>query len=237
MNCLNMIKLSCESRPFGDNCSTLVQLCVALFYAQTIIFEKKLILLHGEKKMKLLKNKKALSTVVTTLIILVVSVLLATVVTFYAINVTTTRVQEESLHLTKPHVWYSSSNATPTGEAAIMIINTGGRDVVMDKITVRGQECDWTKVYYNVTKGAISADFSFNSTLKDNGKINIGGSPYIFKRGVVNQDLTLKSGYTLIVYIDDPDSIALNDIGVTCGITVFTANAQYYKESNVEATS
>lgn len=51
--------------------------------------------------MHLLKNRTGLSVVVTTLIILVVSVLLATIVTFYAVNVVTTRVQEESLHLTK----------------------------------------------------------------------------------------------------------------------------------------
>jgi len=53
--------------------------------------------------MKMLKNRKALSTVVITLIILVVSVLLATVVPFYAVNVTTTRVQEESLQVFKHH--------------------------------------------------------------------------------------------------------------------------------------
>ncbi|MEM3731810.1 MAG: hypothetical protein QW667_07730 [Candidatus Bathyarchaeia archaeon] len=186
--------------------------------------------------MKLLNNKKALSTVVTTLIILVVSVLLATVVTFYAINVTTTRVQEESLFLTKPHVWYSASNGTPTAEAAIIIINTGGRDVVIDKISVRGQECDWSKVFYNITSGSISADLSFNSTLVDGGVITIGTSSYTFEQGTANQDLTLRSGYTMIVYIDDPDSISLNDIGITCGITVFTSNAQYYKEANVQAT-
>jgi hypothetical protein len=183
--------------------------------------------------MKMLKNRKALSTVVTTLIILVVSVLLATVVTFYAINVTTTRVQEESLFLTKPHIWYSAANET--GEAAIMIINTGGRDVVIDKIAVRGQECDWTKVYYNITKGSISGDLPFNATLKNDGKIKIGTIDYIFKQGQSGTDLTLKSGYTMIIYIDDPDSIALNDIGLTVGITVFTSNAQYYKEANVEA--
>lgn len=186
--------------------------------------------------MNLLKNKKALSTVVSTLIILVVSVLLATVVTFYAINVTTTRVQEESLFLTKPHIWYSTSNATATGEAALMIINTGGRDVVIDKITIRGQESDWTNVYYNVTSGSITADLSFNATLVNGGHIGIGGINYTFTQGTSNTDLTLRSGYTLIVYIDDPDSVSLNDIGTTCGITVFTSNAQYYKESNVQAT-
>lgn len=33
----------------------------------------------------------------------------------------------------------------------------------------------------------------------------------------------------------NPDSIALNDSGITVGITVFTSSAQYYKEVNVEA--
>ena len=37
----------------------------------------------------MLRNRKALSTVVTTLIILVVSALLATIITFYAINIIT----------------------------------------------------------------------------------------------------------------------------------------------------
>ena len=170
--------------------------------------------------MRLLKNKKALSTVVTTLIILVVSVLLATVVTFYAINVTTTRVQEEFLHLTKQHVWYGLNGTGYTGEAAIMVINTGGRDVVMDKITVRGQECDWGNVYYNITT-PFTADLPFLANLTT--------------LTPATDDITLKSGETMVIYIDDPDSIALNDIGTTVGITIFTANAQYYKETNVEA--
>jgi hypothetical protein len=184
--------------------------------------------------MKILKNKKALSTVVTTLIILVVSVLLATVVTFYAINVTTTRVQEESLFLTKPHVWYSTTDSR--AEAALVIINTGGRDVVIDKITARGQEKAWTDVYYNITSGSISADLEYSSSLSDDGIIVIGGANYTFHEGVAGKDITLKSGQTMIVYIDQPDSIALNDVGTTVGITVFSANAQYYKEANVQAS-
>jgi hypothetical protein len=208
-----------------------------LFYAQTIIFKQKLILLHGEKKMNLLKNRKALSTVVTTLIILVVSVLLATVVTFYAINVTTTRVQEESLFLTKQHVWYNTSGSW--AQAAIVIINTGGKDVVIDKVTVRGQECPWTNVYYwrtnNVT---ISDDLEptsdyLNATTMTEATITVQDSGRTFFQA--SDDITLKSGWTVVIYITDPDSIALNDVGITVGITVFTSNAQYYKETNVQA--
>jgi len=181
----------------------------------------------------ILKNRWALSTVVTTLIILVVSVLLAGVVTYFAINVVSTRVQEESLHLTKQHVWYDADGST--SQAAIMIINTGGRDVVIDKITVRGQECEWTNVYYNITSDSISADLPFNTTLADGGKITLGSTDYIFAKA--SNDLTLQSGKTLLIYIDKPDSITVNDIGLTVAITIFTSQAMYYKETNVQAVA
>jgi hypothetical protein len=187
--------------------------------------------------MRLLKSKKGLSVVVTTLIILVVSVLLATVVTFYAINVTTTRVQEESLHLTKQHVWYNTTGGW--AEAALVILNTGGRDVVLDKISVRGQECPWTNIYYWRTDTVtISADLNVTQDkLSNMNTTNWGqiftyiGPGETFQRP--QMDLTLKSGWTIVVYITNPDSIALNDVGIPVGITVFTSNAQYYIETNV----
>jgi len=178
-----------------------------------------------------LKCKKGLSTVVTTLIILVVSVLLAGVVTFYAINVTTTRVQEESLQLFKQHIWHSGA---AFAEAAFVIVNTGGRDVVIDKINVRGQESPWANVYYNKTTDTINSDLSYNATLTDGGTITIGLTGYTFSQA--SDDLILKSGWTMIMYVANPDHVSVGDIGVTIGITVFTANAQYYKECNVEAS-
>jgi len=126
-----------------------------------------------KKQMRnILKNRLALSTVVTTLIILVVSVLLAGVVTYFAINVTSTRVQEESLHLTKQHVWYDAEGEA--SEAAIMIINTGGRDVVIDKLTVRGQEVAWTNVFYAMTDDSISDDLPYVDTPAADGAVPVG---------------------------------------------------------------
>ena len=181
----------------------------------------------------ILKNRWALSTVVTTLIILVVSVLLAGVVTYFAINVTSTRVQEESLHLTKQHIWYAANDTGYSAEAALMIINTGGRDIVLDKVTVRGQEVSWTNVFYNVTTESISDDLAFSSTLTDGGSITVG-SAYIFTQA--STDLTLESGKTMMIYIASPDSITVNDIGLTVALTVFTSQAMYYKEGNVESS-
>ena len=183
----------------------------------------------------ILRNRYALSTVVTTLIILVVSVLLAGVVTYFAINVTSTRVQEESLHLTKQHVWYAqnTSGTGYIGQAAIMIINTGGRDVVIDKLTVRGQEVTWSNVYYNVTTTSVSADMVFSPIIANNTDVTIGSA---LKFMVASTDLTLESGKTMLIYIDEPDSITVNDIGLTVAITIFTSQAMYYKETNVESS-
>ena len=170
----------------------------------------------------IMKNRLALSTVVTTLIILVVSVLLAGVVTYFAINVTSTRTQEESLSLTRQHIWVDDA-----GDAvgAIMITNTGGRDVVIDKITVRGQESAWDTVYSSVLADATS-DLLYST----NASLAVG-----YTIGVVGTDLVVPSGTTIGVYIYSPDSITMNDIGTTAAFTVFTSQAMYYKETNVQA--
>ena len=187
----------------------------------------------------ILKNRWALSTVVTTLIILVISVLLAGVVSYFAINVTSTRVQEESVHITKQHVWHNGDNRAL---ASLMIINTGGRDLVIDKISVRGQECDWNSsindkfVTFVRTTNTISDDMEyidyFNRNETQTG-VTIDSTLYNFT--VATDDLILKSGYTLLVYIENPDSISINDIGLTVSIEIFTAQAMYYREANVQA--
>jgi hypothetical protein len=159
-------------------------------------------------------------------------VLLASVVTFYAINVTTTRVVEESIQLYKLHTWHDGNI---TAWTAFLVINTGGRDIVIDKITVRGQESPWATVFYNKTTDTVSSDLSYDASMADAYEMLIGSTNYTF--AAATDDLILKSGYTLIVYIQNPDHISVNDIGVTVGVTIFTANAQYYKESNVQASA
>jgi len=188
---------------------------------------------------RIVKSRAALSTVVTTLIILVVSVLLAGVVTMYAINITSTRTQQEDLRVSKQAVWVNA-----TGDyayAAFVIDNVGGRDVVIDKIEVRGVEVSWSSVRYKRLPSTFTA--SLNAPSGNVSETNwssftyaSGEDPASFTNASSLNDIPLASGDTLVIYIWEPDSISVNDIGTTVGITVYTENAQYYVECNVQTS-
>ncbi len=181
---------------------------------------------------RLLKNRLALSTVVTTLIILVVSILLASVLTFFATNAVSTRVQEESLAVSKPHIWVDADGEAT--EAAIMVTNNGGRDVVINKITVRGQASAWDDVFYAVAgdDDDLTADLVYVSTpvaaAADLGLTDTASA--------ASTALILPSGSTMVIYLNDPDSVGLNDIGLTVSIAIYTAQAVYYCETNIQAS-
>jgi hypothetical protein len=194
-----------------------------VFYTHNLISE---FLVTGcpEIKMRnILKNRTALSTVVTTLIILVVSVLLAGVVTYFAINVTSTRVQEENVNIMYHHIWYSTGDTV--AQAAFIVVNTGGRDVVLNKIAVRGQTCAWANVMVNSTATDPVVDLEYQAIWPI--AADFSAAPSV--------GLTLKSGATMAVYIQGPDSITVNDVGLTVAISIFSSQAIYYKETNVEA--
>jgi hypothetical protein len=192
----------------------------------------------------ILKNRRALSTVVTTLIILVVSVLLAGVVTYFAINIVSTSTQQESLNLQYQHVWYSTMDQM--AEAAIMITNTGGRDVVLQNIAVRGNNIPTTDIWYFVPKTIADLTYVNQSASDKNqpGPIGLTTVAPIASSGdflqITTGPITLTSGSTIAVYMAGsatyaPGSITVNDVGLTIAISVFTAQATYIKETNVNA--
>jgi hypothetical protein len=212
----------------------MLSVCSIKIHTNGLSLQKVSFYLMVKTKMKgFLKGKKGLSTVVTTLIILVVSVLLATVVTYYAINITTTRLESEDLKITKVHIWTNSSEA----QAAFVLTNVGGRDVLLDKITVRDQDSAWTTVYYWEANVTISTDLAFtNDPLNDTtASITVESASRTFTQA--SDDIAVASGTTMVIYIDSPDSISVSDIGVTTRVTIHSANAMYSKETNVEYVS
>jgi hypothetical protein len=196
---------------------------------------------------KLLKSRTALSTVVTTLIILVVSVLLAGVVTYFAINVVSTSVQQEALNLTYQHVWYSTSDNL--AEVGLVITNTGGRDVVLQNVAVRGQSVPTGYIFY-YTPAAV-ADLAYINQTKDAAsdspsvtKLDADGASGSTAWASVpsTSAVILGSGKTIALYAFSnsstttpfsPGSVTVNDVGLTIAISIFTAQATYIKETNV----
>ncbi len=179
----------------------------------------------------MIRNGKALSNVVSTLIILVVSVLLSGVVTMYAINITSTRTQQEALKLTKQEIWVYGNG---TAFAGVAVDNVGGRDVVIDKIQVRGVEADWSKAYYLRLPQALTTSLICpNETMTWTGFLYTQGKVGDFINDTY--DKPLASGDTILIYIKNPESVSVSDIGVTIGVTVYTENAQYYVECNVKS--
>ena len=179
----------------------------------------------------ILKNRLALSTVVTTLIILVVSVLLAGVVTYFAINVTSTRVTRRKLaDVACARLGKSGDTAS---QAAFIIMNTGGRDVDISKIQVRGQTADWT-IRSTLLPPELHRQLTWHiqTTPWHTSLPQVAqAQPSIAATG----DITLPSGNSIVVYVSNPDSVNINDIGLTVGITVFSSQAMYYDE--VQRTS
>jgi hypothetical protein len=163
--------------------------------------------------------------------------------------VVSTRVQEESLTVSKAHIWHNATATAGTSSyciASLMVINTGGRDVVLNTIAVRGQTSPWNDstsssqkfVAYCTTNDPISGDLNYVPNFNYTGGTNydtIGSTQYNFT--VANSDLILKSGSTMLLYVINPDSISVNDVGLTVGITLHTAQAIYYRETNIQAVS
>jgi hypothetical protein len=185
-----------------------------------------------ELKKVIKKNSRGLGEVVSTLILLVVAVLLTTVVAYYATNVTMTRTEMEEVRLTDDHVWVNSSGAV----GAFKLQNLGGRDLLIDKFSVRGVDSEWPDIYYyRVPSGTvIEGSLNITSYASLTGpSVLIDGRTYT----QADADIPLISGGELLVYVKGPDNIQQDDIGTTVSISVTTNNAQYINECNVESAT
>jgi hypothetical protein len=185
---------------------------------------------------RLLKNKKALSTVVASLILLVVSVLLAGVASYFALNVAGSRVQQEKLYLSNVAVWYKNSTDSL---GSLLVTNTGATDIVLSKVTIKGQESPWngsqTYVLFTKIEGILSANLEYIANFNQTGtnQLTLDGTDYDFT--VVSENLILQSGWTMLFFIVNPQNLIVYDVGTPVRVTISTGQALYATESIVKA--
>ena len=181
---------------------------------------------------KLQRENRALSAVVSTLILLVIAVLLAGVVTYYATNITLTRTNMEEVRITKESIWVNATEAV----AAFKLHNIGGRDILIDGIKIRGVEAQWSDVYYN----RVPTGTTFTGELNRTSYAHLTGPSVTIDELVFNQsttDIPLISSGVILFYIKGPANIQLDDVGTTVNMLLYTNNAQYITECNVESAT
>jgi hypothetical protein len=176
-------------------------------------------------------SSRALSTIVSTLIILVSSSLGAGAVALYAIEIGNTMTDRELVVLSETRVWVFLNG---TSYAALVIDNVGDRDAVVNSIQIRGIMAPLTRArYLRINTPLTTKIFPPEASVNWNSFMYTDSSFGSFSLG--DDMLPLPSGMTVVIYIAEPDRIALRDIGTTIVLTVHSANAQYYSECNVQA--
>lgn len=177
-------------------------------------------------------GRVGLSDVISTLVILVVAVLLAGLATYYGVNTTTTKSSYEAVTFDYEHVWVNSTGTV----SAFLVQENGGRDILIDRITVRTIESSWSDIYYYrvPVNTKIRSDMNLTSSALLTGpSVTIGGKQYTRASG----DLPLKSGGEMLFYVKNPGYIGVDDIGTMANINIFSVNAEYSIEVNVESAT
>lgn len=180
------------------------------------------------------KNRQALTAVITTLILLVAAIVLSVSLTYYATNVSSSRGQEEALTISKAHVWVNSTGSV----GALMVRNTGSKDVVLDNIEVRGTSVPFADVYLWRATVIVTDDLEVTNavmnTTASSVNITVQGASRLFDQA--NSQIPLPSGETVVLYLDSPQ-ISIIDIGQTTTISVHTTGATYNSAVNVKSAT
>jgi len=143
---------------------------------------------------------------------------------------------KESLDLMGEHVWFQ--RAYGWAEAGIIVVNSGEKNVTLQKIAVCGVESEWSDIYYwRSENGPVSSELVPTDTILygDVYDVSLGGTTRTLQQA--NDKLILLTGQTIVLYIRDPGNIIATNIPEKAIITVFTQNNLYYKEVSVEAPS
>ncbi len=186
---------------------------------------------------RFLQSKRGLGAPVGNLIILVAAVILSTTVVLFATNLTSSQVQKEKMYIATSHVWYLNSS---TSIVAVAISDTGPTDIVLNKIDVKGLQCEWNGtanyVVYCKINGTMPGDLPFTSDINHAGNttVNIGEKPYEFQ--IASEGLAIKSGWSLAFYIVVPNRVMVYDLSTPLRMVITTTQGVYCTETLVQTT-
>ena len=178
------------------------------------------------------RKRKGLGSVITTLIILIASVVLAAGVIFFGGSLFQSNTENDAIQVSNTHIWVSPNGTSSV--AGFVVQNTGGKEVSVQKITVRGQSIPIGSWYYNNTSTVatatnIQAELNFDGTLNtvDVRAATAGEEQFTQGTGTIS----LQQGQAMFVYLANPAGIDAIDSGLA-----YTINVQAGKASAAVAS-
>lgn len=142
---------------------------------------------------------------------------------------------EERLDLIGQHLWLGRTGENYWTEAAIALVNSGERDVKIEKVTVSGVESSWNDVYYWKCEAGPVSSALIPTPIKLSGasiEIAVDGTNRTFFQA--SNGLTLKQGWTVVLYLNNPINITGNTVPYGAAIAIITENKLFYKEASAE---
>jgi archaellum component FlaF (FlaF/FlaG flagellin family) len=142
---------------------------------------------------------------------------------------------EERLDLIGQHLWLGGTGENYWTEAAIALVNSGERDVKIEKVTVSGVESSWNDVYYWKCEAGPVSSALIPTPIKLSGasiEIAVDGTNRTFFQA--SNGLTLKQGWTVVLYLNNPINITGHTVPYGAAIAIITENKLFYKEASAE---
>lgn len=162
------------------------------------------------------------------LILLVLSVVLASgTVSLYTLSITTSAMKTEQLVIRSVRIWADHSGS----QVALHIENIGGRDALITSIEVGFVEEGWDSVFYAEGEGGIMEPAE---GLNITGAFNhtVSGLEYSFVP--VTGSMIIPVSGSVLIYLDNPTAVDLQDLGTIMQVTVYTSTLPYMTMDDVE---
>ncbi len=153
------------------------------------------------------------------MILLVLSVLLASgTMGLYTISVTTSAMKTQQPVIRSARSWPDPSGS----QVALRIENIGGRDSLITSIEVGYMEEPLDSIY--IAEG-LNITGAFNHT--------VSGAEYAFTPATGSIVIPVSGG--LLIYVDNPAAVDLQDLGTVVQVTVYTSTLPYVTMDDVES--
>lgn len=181
-------------------------------------------------------QNKGISTVLTTLIIVVASVVLGTTMTLFGSNLFQAGAQQQTALVSNTHLWYQYNGTTPNVEGALVVRNTGDKDVVIESIAVRGSQIpftNWAASSSPLTISQIDTEFVWQPNIPASGTYDLDGKGTNVGLTTQSGSVSVGSGRSVVIYFSLPANSVITSADIAGSVSITVRAGQVNSVNNV----